>query len=171
MAGESICNSFNSQSNYHYALKVLYSCSNRDESNRDQFKLVKTTCQGQQACQLDAIREFFGNDECPGTEDAKMTLWLEYSCVGGTDRTTTRAPICDGFEPPSPSGPPSGPSGPSGPPSPFGPPSPSEPPSGPPSGPDGPCEGGKKKHLDVRGCGGWINLDCNGGCLNIRRVG
>ena len=98
VAGESICNSFNSQSNYHYALKVLYSCSNRDESNRDQFKLVKTTCQGQQACQLDAIREFFGNDECPGTEDAKMTLWLEYSCVGGTDRTTTRAPQCDGTD-------------------------------------------------------------------------
>ena len=144
MAGESICNSFNSQSNYHYALKVLYSCSNRDESNRDQFKLVKTTCQGQQACQLDAIREFFGNDECPGTEDAKMTLWLEYSCVGGTDRTTTRAPICNGIEPPS------------------GPPI-----TGP--GKD-PCKGGERKQLDVRGCGGWINLDCKGGCLNIRKV-
>ena len=114
----------------------------RDESNEKQLKLVKKTCQGQQACQLDATRQFFGNDECPGTEDEKMALWLEYSCVGGTDRTTTRAPICNGIEPPS------GPSPP----------------------PVVPCKGGKRKQLDVRGCGGWINLDCKGGCLNIRKV-
>ena len=116
----------------------------RDESNEKQLKLVKKTCQGQQACQLDATRQFFGNDECPGTEDEKMALWLEYSCVGGTDRTTTRAPICNGIEPPS------------------GPPI-----TGP--GKD-PCKGGERKQLDVRGCGGWINLDCKGGCLNIRKV-
>ena len=71
-----------------------------------------------------------------------MALWLEYSCVGGTDRTTTRAPICNGIEPPS----------------------------GPPTGPALPCKGGKRIQLDVRGCGGWINLDCKGGCLNIRKV-
>ena len=50
----------------------------RDESDEEQLKLVKKTCQGQQACQLDATRQFFGNDECPGTEDEKMALWLEY---------------------------------------------------------------------------------------------
>ena len=111
----------------------------RDESDEEQLKLVKKTCQGQQACQLDATRQFFGNDECPGTEDEKMALWLEYSCVGGTDRTTTRAPICNGIEPPS----------------------------GPPVLP---CKGGERIQLDVRGCGGWINLDCKGGCLNIRKV-
>ena len=125
-----------------FSLKVLYSCSMRDESNKEQLKLVKKTCQGFEACQLDATRQYFGNDECPGTEDEKMALWLEYSCVGGTDRTTTRAPICNGIEPPS----------------------------GPPTGPVFPCKGGKRKQLDVRGCGGWINLDCKGGCLNIRKV-
>ena len=75
-------------SNYQFLLKVLYSCSMRDESNKEQLKLVKKTCQGYEACQLDATRQYFGNDECPGTEDEKMALWLEYSCVGGTDRTT-----------------------------------------------------------------------------------
>ena len=60
----------------------------RDESNKEQLELVKKTCQGFEACQLDATRQYFGNDECPGTEDEKMALWLEYSCVGGTDRTT-----------------------------------------------------------------------------------
>ena len=29
---------------------------------------------------------------------------------------------------------------------------------------------GKKKQLDVRGCGGWVNLDCNGGSLTIHKV-
>ena len=111
----------------------------RDESNKDQLALVQGACQEQHACQLDASRGFFGKDECPGTEDEKMALWLEYSCVGGTDRTTTNAPKCKSIEPPS------------------GPP-PTK------------CKGGKREQLDVRGCGGWINLDCRGGCLNIRKV-
>ena len=130
---------------YHFALKVLYSCKGDkdDNTNQDQLKLVKKTCQGQQACQICASREFFGNFECPETEDEKMVLFLEYSCVGGTDRTTTKAPKCDDTEPPS------------------GPPSPSGPPTSP---------GGRQKQLDVRGCGGWIYLDCNGGSLKIYKV-
>ena len=29
---------------------------------------------------------------------------------------------------------------------------------------------GTKKQLDVRGCGGWVNLACPGGCLAIHKV-
>ena len=36
----------------------------------------------------------------------------------------------------------------------------------------GACAGneGTKEQVDVRGCGGWVNLWCNGGCLNIHKV-
>ena len=37
--------------------------------------------------------------------------------------------------------------------------------------PETECGGGKREQLDVKGCGGWINLECVGGCLNIREVG
>ena len=30
--------------------------------------------------------------------------------------------------------------------------------------------GGKKKQLDIPGCGGWVKLDCPGGCLAIDKV-
>ena len=30
--------------------------------------------------------------------------------------------------------------------------------------------GGKKKQLDIPGCGGWVELDCLGGCLAIEKV-
>ena len=122
---------------------MLYSCEKSDDGNQDQLDLVKKTCQSEEACRIDASRDFFGDDECPGTEDGEMALWLMYSCVGGTDRTETKAPKCDDTEPPS------------------GPPSPSGPPTSP---------GGKQKQLDVRGCGGWIYLDCSGGSLKIYKV-
>ena len=122
---------------------MLYSCEKSDDGNQDQLDLVKKTCQSEEACRIDSSRDFFGDDECPGTEDGEMALWLMYSCVGGTDRTTTKAPKCDDTEPPS------------------GAPSPSGPPTSP---------GGRQKQLDVRGCGGWIYLDCNGGSLKIYKV-
>ena len=28
----------------------------------------------------------------------------------------------------------------------------------------------ERKQLDVRGCGGWVNLECRDGCLNIQKV-
>ena len=30
--------------------------------------------------------------------------------------------------------------------------------------------GGKRKQLDIPGCGGWVKLDCPGGCLTIEKV-
>ena len=32
------------------------------------------------------------------------------------------------------------------------------------------ASGGKKKQLDIPGCGGWVQLDCPGGCLAIDKV-
>ena len=32
------------------------------------------------------------------------------------------------------------------------------------------ASGGKKKQLDIPGCGGWVQLDCHGGCLAIDKV-
>ena len=38
--------------------------------------LVKKVCQEQERCRIDVTREFFGNSECPGTDDASMKFWL-----------------------------------------------------------------------------------------------
>ena len=32
------------------------------------------------------------------------------------------------------------------------------------------ASGGKKKQLDIPGCGGWVQLNCPGGCLAIDKV-
>ena len=32
------------------------------------------------------------------------------------------------------------------------------------------ASGGKKKQLEIPGCGGWVRLDCRGGCLAIDKV-
>ena len=29
---------------------------------------------------------------------------------------------------------------------------------------------GKKTQVEIPGCGGWVNIDCNGGCINIVKV-
>ena len=31
-------------------------------------------------------------------------------------------------------------------------------------------EQGEMKQVDIPGCGGWVKLDCNGGCINILKV-
>ena len=93
--------------------------------------LVKKVCQEQERCRIDVTREFFGNGECPGTNDASMKLWLVYSCHGGTDRTTSNIPDCGG----------------------------------------GRCtDPGERHHLKVPGCGGRVNLVCNGGTISIYQV-
>ena len=84
-------------------LKVLYSCNEKKEPNQKQVALVKKDCQNQETCQINASREFFGNSQCPGTDDAEMLLWLIYSCDGGgSDKTTFRSPKCDNGTTPSP---------------------------------------------------------------------
>lgn len=139
---------------YHSFVQVLYSCKAGD-TNEKQFELVKKDCQKKKACQIDVSREFFGNSECPGTDDSQMSLWLVYSCDGGgTDRSKSSSPKCDGSNdittrPPTDR-------------------------SDELDDQDGNCKGngkkGKKKQLDIPGCGGWVAPDCKGGCLNIHKV-
>ena len=121
----------------------LYSCK-VTEVNQEQLELVKKNCKV--ACQIGVSREYFGDSECPGADDAKMSLWLVYSCDGGgTDRTKSGRPTC-------------------------------KPGTGTGTGTDtcsaeqGDVEQGEMTQVDIPGCGGWVNIDCNGGCINIVKV-
>ena len=121
---------------------MLYSCKEKKATNEKQLALVKKDCQNKEACQIEVTRDFFGNSECPGTDDADMNLWLIYSCNdGGSDKTTSHKPKCK---------------------------------SGTGTGTDA-CasndvEQGEMTQVDIPGCGGWVNIDCNGGCINIIKV-
>lgn len=77
--------------------KVLYSCKEAD-TNQGQMRLVRYYCQGKRKCRIEVSRKFFGNRECPGTDDSRMKLWLVYSCDGGSDKTTSLSPNCGSGE-------------------------------------------------------------------------
>ena len=57
--------------------------------------LVKRVCQKKERCRIEVSREFFGDEECRGTNDSSMKLLLDYSCNGGTDKTTSHSPNCE----------------------------------------------------------------------------
>ena len=65
--------------------KVLYSCNERNESASKQESIVNKICKGKEECQVTADRKTFGEDECPGTPDREMNLWITYSCNGNAD--------------------------------------------------------------------------------------
>ena len=131
-------------------LQVLYSCRNGD-SNKEQFELVKKDCQGEEACQIDVSREFFGNEECPDTDDAKMSLWLDYSCDGGgTDQTKSNWPKCDGSDVTTATT--------------------LTPPKPPTTGKCDQFAVGKMNQMDLPGCGGSADIVCTDGCINIHKV-
>ena len=121
-------------------MKALYSCKEKNETNQKQLGLVKKNCQNKEACEIEANREFFGNSECPGIEDAEMALWLIYSCNGGgSDKTTIHTPSCNtGVDNETCAG--------------------------------NDVEQGRMKQVDVPGCGGWAKITCKGGCINILKV-
>ena len=121
---------------------MLYSCS-RKYGNEEQMSLVREHCEGKEKCRIEVSRQFFGESECPGTDAGGMSLWLIYSCDGGSDLSNTHNPRCDRDGSSATTG--------------------------------GSCNlknaPGKKHKLDVPGCGGRIDLHCDGGCIRINKVG
>ena len=86
--------------------KVLYGCE-PGFSNQVHLKLVRKDCEGKTACKVDASRKYFGNSECPGTDEKKMWLWLGFSCEGEEGEVTTNGrgsngELCDGEPTPIP---------------------------------------------------------------------
>ena len=109
------------------------------------MKLVRRLCKNKEECRVDVSREFFGNFECPDTDAGNMELRLAYSCAGGgNDATKINAPVCDGdddLDKPTPS--------------------------------TGTCDHddpGEKHQVDVPGCGGSIDIVCDGGCIDVHEV-
>ena len=127
--------------------QVNYSCKEKSENtvggtNQKQMRVMQEKCKHSNACRIEASRDFFGDSECPGTDDAEMTLWLVYSCNGDSDKSSSHKPTC-------------------------------KPGTGTGTGTDA-CsaeqsdvEQGEMTQVDIPGCGGWVNIDCNGGCINI----
>ena len=85
--------------NFNNVFKVNYGCEELsqntvDGSNPTQMQIVREKCKNSDECRIEASREFFGS-ECPGTDDAQMTLWLEYTCKGASDESSFHYPTCD----------------------------------------------------------------------------
>ena len=138
---------------------MLYSCSIK-HGNLEQLRLVRKFCQGKEKCRIEVGRQFFGASECPGTDASGMSLWLIYSCHGGFDLSSTHNPRCD--QDPGTTATPQ--------PTTIG--STITPP---PFTTGGSCKKessalGKYQWLDVPGCGGRIDINCNGGCVYIYGV-
>ena len=72
--------------------KILYSCKEQKVSNAEQLQKVKSLCDKEEECSVQASRETFGNKECPDSPDSKMLMWIIYSCDGGEDRTKITGP-------------------------------------------------------------------------------
>ena len=73
--------------------KVLYICDSkvdRNIDNQEQLKLVQKDCQGKEHCLIEANRKYFGNSECPGTDEKKMRLWVGSSCEGKVAKLNAR---------------------------------------------------------------------------------
>eukprot|EP00091_Calanus_sinicus_P011636 TRINITY_DN26257_c0_g1_i1.p1 TRINITY_DN26257_c0_g1~~TRINITY_DN26257_c0_g1_i1.p1 ORF type:complete len:154 (-),score=29.91 TRINITY_DN26257_c0_g1_i1:200-637(-) len=65
---------------YIKIMKILYSCKLQDQSKDSQLKVVKRLCENKHSCGFEITRKVFGNTECPGTKDDKMTLWAVHRC-------------------------------------------------------------------------------------------
>ena len=64
-------------------LKVLYSCSERNETILEQLRKVQDRCENKESCTVSASRGMFGNTECPDLPDGKMKMWIVFRCDGG----------------------------------------------------------------------------------------
>ena len=68
-------------------IKVIYSCVSQLVSIAKQLKKISGLCNGKKNCDIDASREIFEDDECPGMPDEEMQLKVSYRCEGGEDST------------------------------------------------------------------------------------
>ena len=135
-------------------LKVLYSCHVKDirHSIPDQVKKVKARCESKERCKVPASRKMFGSTECAGSPDKDMLMWLTYRCHGGKDQTKiTSSKICRNRGE-----------------------TPGENRVRPGPGEEAvPGTGSGDRSLvekKVSGCGGRLDLKCDGGHLRIRKV-
>ena len=132
---------------------MLYSCKEKKATNEKQLALVKKHCRNKDACQIEVTRDFFGNSECPGTDDADMNLWLIYSCNdGGSDKTTSHKPKCDGSDDTTTTT------------------TTLVPPKPPTTGKCDQFAVGKMIQMDLPGCGGSADIVCTDGCINVHKV-
>ena len=72
--------------------KILYSCKEKETSNREQLMKVQSLCDKKEHCTVKASRKVFGNTECPDAPDDQMKMWIVYSCDGGKDGTYLTGP-------------------------------------------------------------------------------
>ena len=145
-----------------YKYQVLYSCRWQKRSNQNQLELIKDRCQKQKRCQIVANRQTFGYAECSNTEEARMHLWIVYSCDCGKDYTITRKRRCEILTTPRTTRRPRITPTPQTTPTPLTIPTRKTPPT---------CNPGRRmKMWDVALDSGSINLNCNGGCIFIHKV-
>ena len=63
---------------------ALFNCVSKREVNPRHLHLTKVECEGKESCFLQPSEEFYGKvDSCQNKDDLS-TLWLTYSCDGGT---------------------------------------------------------------------------------------
>ena len=71
-------------------LKALYSCQMRASSDPKHLTIVHRVCGNREACTVEATRETFGDEECPGEAKENMYLWITYRCKGNNFKDKTK---------------------------------------------------------------------------------
>ena len=59
-------------------------------SHPKQLKQLTDFCAEKESCSIEATRDTFGDEECPGEPDENMYLWLTYRCIGNKVKDNTK---------------------------------------------------------------------------------